>query len=176
MLTFLHVTHFRAASAIFVLVKWNTNFVNLIWWSILQVANYCRERIHLALTEEVGITKDDLSDETVGRNQQLRWEKVFTNCFMKVDDEIGGKVSKGMSESDGDASDAFEPVAPETVGSTAVVAVVCSSHIIVANCGDSRAVLCRGKEAIALSVDHKVRSFCPTIFMLLRIEALLFLI
>ncbi|KAK6140728.1 hypothetical protein DH2020_025526 [Rehmannia glutinosa] len=43
----------------------------------------------------------------------------------------------------------------ETVGSTAVVAIVCSSHIIVANCGDSRAVLCRGKEPMALSVDHK---------------------
>lgn len=49
-----------------------------------------------------------------------------------------------------------EALAPETVGSTAVVAVLSSSHIIVANCGDSRAVLYRGKEAIPLSVDHKV--------------------
>lgn len=48
------------------------------------------------------------------------------------------------------------PVAPESVGSTAVVAVVCSTHIIVANCGDSRAVLCRGKTSMPLSVDHKV--------------------
>nr|XP_043622024.1 probable protein phosphatase 2C 6 [Erigeron canadensis] len=46
-------------------------------------------------------------------------------------------------------------VAPETVGSTTVFAVICSSHIIVSNCGDSRAVLCRGKEAMALSMDHK---------------------
>ncbi|MCH1922073.1 hypothetical protein L9G15_21965, partial [Shewanella sp. A3A] len=30
-----------------------------------------------------------------------------------------------------------------------------SSHIIVANCGDSRAVLCRGKQPVPLSVDHK---------------------
>lgn len=145
----------------------------MIGWSLLQVANYCRERIHLALTEEIGITKDDLSDGSVGGNQQVQWEKVFTNCFMNVDDEIGGKVSKGISKSDGDASDTFEPVAPETVGSTAVVALVCSSHIIVANCGDSRAVLCRGKEAIVLSVDHKVSSFCSTIFTLI-IKALLF--
>ena len=50
-----------------------------------------------------------------------------------------------------DASNAsFEPVAPETVGSTAVAALVCSSPIVVANCSDSRAVLCRGKKAMAL--------------------------
>lgn len=125
----------------------------------MQVANYCRERIHLALSEEIGIMKDDSNDGNMGENQQVQWQKVFTNCFLKVDDEIGGKVSRGIDKSDGDASDTFEPVAPETVGSTAVVALVCSSHIIVANCGDSRAVLCRGKEAIALSVDHKVSSF-----------------
>ena len=40
-------------------------------------------------------------------------------------------------------------------GSTAVVAVVTSEYIIVANCGDSRAVLCRGGRAIPLSCDHK---------------------
>lgn len=73
------------------------------------------------------------------------WKKAFVKCFLKVDDEIGGKQGN------------LEIIAPETVGSTAVVALICSSHIIVSNCGDSRAVLCRGKEAMALSVDHKVR-------------------
>lgn len=84
---------------------------------------------------------------------QEQWKKVFTNCFIKVDTEVGGQASQ-------------EPIAPETVGSTAVVAVVCSSHIIVANCGDSRAVLCRGKEAIALSVDHKVRGLLLQLYFL----------
>ncbi|KAL9313155.1 hypothetical protein ACSQ67_018607 [Phaseolus vulgaris] len=74
-----------------------------------QVANYCSERMHFALAEEIESIKEVNSD----------------------------------------------PVAPETVGSTAVVAVICSSHIVVSNCGDSRAVLCRGKEPMALSVDHK---------------------
>ncbi|KAM6601659.1 hypothetical protein CsatA_021268 [Cannabis sativa] len=114
-----------------------------------QVASYCSERIHLALAEEIEMCNDDLSNGDVGENQQVLWEKAFTSCFQKVDDEIGGKIN-------GDASDAtIEPIAPETVGSTAVVALVCSSHIIVANCGDSRAVLCRGKEPVPLSVDHK---------------------
>ncbi|GAV84933.1 PP2C domain-containing protein [Cephalotus follicularis] len=121
-----------------------------------QVANYCHDRIHLALAEEIGTFKDDLSDGCMEQNRQVLWKKVFTSCFQKVDDEIGGKLSRVIDRGNGDGSDAsFEPVAPETVGSTAVVALVSSSHIIVANCGDSRAVLCRGRESVPLSVDHK---------------------
>ncbi|KAJ9702040.1 hypothetical protein PVL29_003993 [Vitis rotundifolia] len=107
-----------------------------------QVANYCRDRIHSALAEEIETAKTGFSDGNVQDYCKELWTKVFTNCFLKVDAEVGGKAS-------------LEPVAPETVGSTAVVAIICSSHIIVANCGDSRAVLYRGKEPIALSVDHK---------------------
>ncbi|KAJ0075450.1 hypothetical protein Patl1_33574 [Pistacia atlantica] len=118
-----------------------------------QVANYCHDRIHLALAEEIEMVKNDLADVSTKESRQVQWEKTFTSCFLKVDDEIGGNTG-GCD--DGDASDvSFAAVAPETVGSTAVVALVCSSHIIVANCGDSRAVLCRGKESMALSVDHK---------------------
>ncbi|KAL0396982.1 UNVERIFIED_CONTAM: protein phosphatase 2C 16 [Sesamum calycinum] len=108
-----------------------------------QVANYCRDRVHLALVEELNNCNNDMMKGTALDTRQVQWEKVFTSCFAKVDEEVGGNVST------------FEPIAPETVGSTAVVAVVSSSHIIVGNCGDSRAVLYRGKEAIALSIDHK---------------------
>lgn len=105
--------------------------------------------------------------------QQMQWEEVFTSCFLKIDDEVGGRVSRSIP---GGNSDAFnrtlEPVAPETVGSTAVVALICSSHIIVANCGDSRAVLYRGKEALALSNDHKVRRVCKALLFLVRNQAL----
>lgn len=121
-----------------------------------RVADYCCERIHLALAEEIGQVKGNIGNGSVGEARQVMWERAFTNCFQRVDDEIGGKVSRGIPSDHGNASAAsFEPVAPETVGSTAVVALVCSSHIIVANCGDSRAVLLRGKEAMPLSVDHK---------------------
>lgn len=121
-----------------------------------QVANYCRERIHFALAEEIGISKSDLPDGSAKESRQEQWSKIFTSCFLKVDDEIGGKAGRSVCSVDREASKVtFEPVAPETVGSTAVVALVCSSHIIVANCGDSRAVLCHGKEPMALSIDHK---------------------
>lgn len=139
----------------------------------MQAANYCRERIHLALAEEIGIIKNNLTDESTKVTRQGQWEKTFTSCFLKVDDEIGGKAGRSVDAGDGDASEVtFEAVIPETVGSTAVVALVCSSHIIVANCGDSRAVLCRGKEPMALSVDHKVKHvllfchLCPIIMKL----------
>lgn len=87
------------------------------------------------MTEVDDDNKDDCEEQ---------WRSAFSRCFLKVDDEVGVK-----------------DVAPETVGSTAVVAIVCSSHIIVANCGDSRAVLYRGKESMPLSLDHKVNPFVP---------------
>ncbi|EPS72036.1 hypothetical protein M569_02722, partial [Genlisea aurea] len=107
-----------------------------------QVANYCRDRFHSALLEELELTVSKLDDGGSEESCEELWRRTFTRCFLKVDDEVGGK-------------DKPEPVAPETVGSTAVVSIVCSSHIIVANCGDSRAVLCRGKDPIPLSIDHK---------------------
>lgn len=115
----------------------------------LQVANYCSDRIHAVLAEELQSMMTNLGDGSGKDDCQELWKHAFSNCFLKVDAEVGGKGRP-------------EPVAPETVGSTAVVALVCSSHIIVANCGDSRAVLCRGKEPMALSVDHKVSklNFC----------------
>ncbi|PNY06703.1 protein phosphatase 2C 16-like [Trifolium pratense] len=101
-----------------------------------QVANYCQERLHSVLVEEIEAQRLRLA-ETNGRNDwKDNWNKALSNCFQKVDDEI-------------------EPVAPETAGSTAVVAILSQTHMIIANCGDSRAVLYRGKEAIALSSDHK---------------------
>ncbi|TKW08072.2 hypothetical protein SEVIR_6G004900v4 [Setaria viridis] len=50
----------------------------------------------------------------------------------------------------------------DIVGSTAVVAVLVRGCVVVANCGDSRAVLCRGPAGappVPLSRDHKVRTY-----------------
>lgn len=97
------------------------------------------------------IAKENLHGGILECNSKERWEKLFSNCFRKVDSEVGGLGATGASDP------SLVPIAPEAVGSTAVVAVVCATHIIVANCGDSRAVLCRGKVPFPLSVDHKVR-------------------
>ncbi|KAK0571751.1 hypothetical protein LWI29_020954 [Acer saccharum] len=109
-----------------------------------QVANYCRERMHLALSEEIESGKGRFGDgNIIGSYRQEQWKKALTSCFLKVDCEVAGS---GRGD---------QGVASETVGSTAVVAIVLPTQIVVANCGDSRAVLCRGKLPMPLSVDHK---------------------
>ncbi|CAL0319084.1 unnamed protein product [Lupinus luteus] len=110
--------------------------------AVAAVVNYCRDRLHLALSEEIKFVKEGLIVGKTKDDCQDQWKKAFTNCFLKVDAVVGGSSN-------------CNSVAPENVGSAAVVAVICSSHIIVSNCGDSRAVLCHGKEPMALSVDHK---------------------
>ena len=65
-------------------------------------------------------------------------ESALTNAFTRTDAEFAA--------ADGDAS---------LVGTTAVVALVGSRRLYVANCGDSRAVLCRGGAALPLTDDHK---------------------
>lgn len=107
----------------------------------------------MLLGQELGRLGDDLG-EVAEADMKEHWDELFSKCFQRVDDEVSGRASRlvgGVQET--------MPVAAENVGSTAVVAVVCSSHLVVANCGDSRVVLCRGKEPVPLSIDHKVRSF-----------------
>eukprot|EP00252_Welwitschia_mirabilis_P003314 TRINITY_DN133_c0_g2_i2.p2 TRINITY_DN133_c0_g2~~TRINITY_DN133_c0_g2_i2.p2 ORF type:complete len:222 (+),score=43.33 TRINITY_DN133_c0_g2_i2:2479-3144(+) len=83
----------------------------------------------------------------------------MSSCFRKMDVAVGGMCptdtcsildsQKVMKECCQDL------IAPENVGSTAIVAVISSVQIVIANCGDSRAVLSRGGKAIPLSNDHK---------------------
>ncbi|KAL7136805.1 hypothetical protein ABFS83_10G054700 [Erythranthe nasuta] len=113
-----------------------------------QVANYCQDRLHLVLAEEIGIAKDNWLNENEGCNSEEQWMRIFLRCFKKLDNEVGG-FPVIASETP------VPPLAPDSVGSTAVVAIVCSTHIITANCGDSRAVLYRGKVPIPLTIDHK---------------------
>ncbi|XVF51331.1 hypothetical protein PTKIN_Ptkin04bG0176300 [Pterospermum kingtungense] len=101
------------------------------------VANALRDRMHRLVVKEV---------EERARGGKLKglelWEKVMTACFAKMDEEV---MSSGGTED----------VALKTTGSTAVVVLVGREEVVVANCGDSRAVLCRGGAAVALSRDHK---------------------
>ncbi|VAH23171.1 unnamed protein product [Triticum turgidum subsp. durum] len=103
-----------------------------------RVAEACRERMHVVLAEEVGRLRC--------RPGARGWKEALEASFARVD----GEVVAGAGADAGD-----EESRSRTVGSTAVVAVVGRRRIVVANCGDSRAVLSRGGVAVPLSTDHK---------------------
>ncbi|KAJ4953698.1 hypothetical protein NE237_030530 [Protea cynaroides] len=96
-----------------------------------QVATFCAERIHEVVAEEW---------ERLGNDDgwRKRWEVAFSTGFLRADNEV-----------------VAESIATEIVGSTAIVVAVSGCQIITSNCGDSRAVLCRGTQTIPLTVDHK---------------------
>uniref|UniRef100_A0ACD5VJ98 Uncharacterized protein n=1 Tax=Avena sativa TaxID=4498 RepID=A0ACD5VJ98_AVESA len=104
-----------------------------------RVAEACRERMHVVLAEEVRLRRR--GDDKAGTEDSARWKEAITACFARVDGEVGVD----------DETDTGE----QTVGSTAVLAVVGPLRIVVANCGDSRAVLSRGGVPVPLSSDHK---------------------
>ncbi|KAK4337938.1 hypothetical protein RND71_042425 [Anisodus tanguticus] len=116
--------------------------------SAIALLLFLSDLITLHFSHEIDIMKEDSNNGSVG--WKAKWSKVFLNCFCKVDDEVGWFCS----ETDGIETD-LSAITPEAVGSIAVVAVVSPIHIIVANCGDSRAVLCRAKVPMPLYVDHK---------------------
>ncbi|KAL6331030.1 hypothetical protein AAG906_009458 [Vitis piasezkii] len=97
-----------------------------------QVAKFCAERMHEMVVEEWDREAVD------GYEWRRRWEVAFSSGFERADNVV-----------------MTEEVAPEMVGSTAVVVVLSGCQIITSNCGDSRAVLCRGTQTIPLTVDQK---------------------
>ncbi|KAF3631893.1 putative protein phosphatase 2C 8 [Capsicum annuum] len=94
-----------------------------------RVAHACRDALHSLVIQQVSKEEEE---------EDINWEKVMAESFCKMD----GKVNEEGTEM-------------ATMGSTAVVAVVGEEEVIVANCGDSRAVLSRGGVAVPLSIDHK---------------------
>ncbi|KAJ9545679.1 hypothetical protein OSB04_025386 [Centaurea solstitialis] len=107
------------------------------------VAMKCKDRMHEIVKEEV---------EKENSGESLEWKETMAKSFLQMDKEVT-EWSEGASSS----SCRCELQTPQcdAVGSTAVVAVVTPSEIVVSNCGDSRAVLCRNGVAIPLSSDHK---------------------
>lgn len=117
-----------------------------------QASNFCAGRFHHALAEELA---SSLLIE--GVEDDAEWKKVMASCFLKVDQEVGGVCPNGTCDeaADNSVTCCVGAVAPENVGTTAVVAIFSPSKIVIANCGDSRAVLSRGGVAIPLTKDHK---------------------
>ncbi|XP_004239911.1 protein phosphatase 2C 37 [Solanum lycopersicum] len=108
------------------------------------VAMKCKDRMHEIVKNEV-------------EKEETQWKEAMIQSFSLMDKEVVNYSTSVLPSSTSGSNCRCELQTPQcdAVGSTAVVAVVTPDKIIVSNCGDSRAVLCRNGVAIPLSVDHK---------------------
>ncbi|KAK1298533.1 Protein phosphatase 2C 37 [Acorus calamus] len=113
------------------------------------VAISCKERMHEILMEELAGTG------TITGTAE--WTALMEQSFARMDAEATARTAATSIDDDERPTCRCELQKPQcdTVGSTAVVAVVTADKIVVANCGDSRAVLCRNGSPVPLSTDHK---------------------
>ncbi|XP_076920909.1 putative protein phosphatase 2C 24 [Bidens hawaiensis] len=102
------------------------------------VARRCKDRLHKLVEEEL--------------NKNDEWKNTMEKSFRRMDEEV---TAWNQQPTTADCRCELHPPESYGVGSTAVVSVVTPNNIIVANCGDSRAVLCRNGKAVPLSNDHK---------------------
>ncbi|KAL8102924.1 hypothetical protein AgCh_027451 [Apium graveolens] len=107
------------------------------------VAMKCKERMHEIVKHEVEKRKDDEA-----------WLETMTKSFSRMDEEVT-EWSRNSGQLSPNCRCELQTPKCDAVGSTAVVALVTKDKIIVSNCGDSRAVICRGGVVTPLSTDHK---------------------
>ncbi|KAL2236703.1 probable protein phosphatase 2C 8 isoform X2 [Sesamum indicum] len=106
-----------------------------------EVAEKCREKMHNCLEKHIE------KASKIPEEKDFDWEKVMEDCFWNMDVELD------QTEKSGDEAAAVEE--ERMMGSTAMVVLVGKEEVVVANCGDSRAVLCQRGVAVPLSRDHK---------------------
>ena len=104
----------------------------------------CKERMHAIIREEIESRESE------------EWSETMVQSFTRMDREVGERLANAAGDVSSSCRCELQTPQCDAVGSTAVVAVVTPEKIVVSNCGDSRAVLCRNGVAIPLSVDHKV--------------------
>lgn len=103
----------------------------------------CKDRMHEIVKNEVESA------------EEATWKEMMSQSFSKMDKEVV-EYSKGAGGTQTvDCRCELQTPQCDAVGSTAVVAVLTPNKIVVSNCGDSRAVLCRNGIPIPLSTDHK---------------------
>lgn len=124
------------------------------------MANLCREMMHLILEQEL-MSVDNTQEgahggEPGGKEIENKegWTRALKRCFQRMDEVV---LNSCLCRNDWRQCRCRGIMEVEMTGTTAVVAIITTDHIVVANCGDSRGVLCREGTAIPLSFDHKVR-------------------
>lgn len=106
-----------------------------------QVADHCQARLHKNILAKMRSKQV----QPASRDEKLK--AAIKEAFVETDKEICGMAERKKFEH---------------VGSTCIAALLHGNpklgtalRLVVANLGDSRAVLCRGGQAVAVSEDHK---------------------
>ncbi|OEL32295.1 putative protein phosphatase 2C 37 [Dichanthelium oligosanthes] len=135
------------------------------------VSALCRNRMHKFLAEELKRERASFlvrREHAIGgggggawmeqTEEELAWRAALVRAFRRIHMQTALLCACGRM---GRPRCRFpRSIFSGMMGSTAVVAVLVRGHLVVANCGDSRAVLCRGDGGappIPLSDDHKIR-------------------
>jgi len=90
-----------------------------------------------------------------GSGEVAAWKGVMERSFARLDEQATSWASSRSGDEPACRCEQQMPSRCDHVGSTAVVAVVSPTHVVVGNAGDSRAVLSRAGAPVELSVDHK---------------------
>ncbi|XP_044428201.1 probable protein phosphatase 2C 37 [Triticum aestivum] len=106
-----------------------------------EVSALCRDHMHAIREDELARASAAYRKETQQHveAEDRAWKATLTRSFAQADELRASAVPQGTIG-----------------GSTAMVALLVRGRIIVAKCGDSRAVLCHAGRAIPLSQDHSV--------------------
>ncbi|RLN04654.1 putative protein phosphatase 2C 9 [Panicum miliaceum] len=110
------------------------------------VATLCQDRMHEVVADE---------HNNAGSGEETAWKGVMERSFARLDEQATSWASSRSADEPACRCEQQMPSRCDHVGSTAVVAVVSPTHVVVGNAGDSRAVLSRAGVPVALSVDHK---------------------
>ncbi|KAJ1286192.1 hypothetical protein BS78_03G334100 [Paspalum vaginatum] len=110
------------------------------------VATMCQDRMHEVVADE---------HSKAASGEETAWKGVMERSFARLDEQAASWATSRSRDEPACRCEQQMPSRCDHVGSTAVVAVVSPTHVVVANAGDSRAVLSRAGAPVALSVDHK---------------------
>ncbi|KAG0518374.1 hypothetical protein BDA96_09G170000 [Sorghum bicolor] len=118
------------------------------------VARMCQDRMHALVADEY--KKAGSGNSATAAAAEPAWEEVMKKGFARMDGEAATRAaSRSSNGSIACRCELQKPTRCDHAGSTAVVAVVSPTSVVVANAGDSRAVLSRAGVPVPLSVDHK---------------------
>ncbi len=111
------------------------------------------------LSFALGIVADGIGGENAGeRAAALTVDGVFEYCQNSTENNISDlpRILKGALEKVNAEvfREAQQQRAKKNMGSTAAVAAICNKQLYIANVGDSRIYLVRGKKITQLTVDH----------------------